>query len=513
MIIVFPVFQIAGNDACPRPGEGSIVADPPELHSVNGVLETALTFRTSRDPYDQARYCYLAAGGMQSPTLRVNPGDEVILHFRNEAGAASAPAHAMAGGCTPIAATATATNLHFHGLSIPPVCHQDDVLRTLVAPGAGEYEYRFRIPADQTPGLYWYHPHPHGFTEEQVLGGASGALIVNGIERFHPETAGAFERVIVLRDQLPPGQQLNYMEPGEESDKDLSINLVPVTAPMFRPAVLEARAGRREFWRVLNASADTYFDLQLMFGGKEQRLPVVAFDGAPVQPARARKSVLIVPGGRAEFLVTIPGPGIDAKLISRNYDTGPWGAKNPERTIALLITRGADESIRQNAVRLPVRQAEDLRGLAPAHQRRLFLSEERPDLTDPTSVATYYITEEGAVPHAFDMMSDRPEITVRQGTLEDWTVENRAREAHTFHIHQLHFQVLERDGRKVEPVTMDTIDLPYWDGKGPYPSVKLRMDFRSPAIVGTFVYHCHILEHEDNGMMGRIRVTRDGDAK
>ena len=121
----------------------------------------------------------------------------------------------------------------------------------------------------------------------------------------------------------------------------------------------------------------------------------------------------------------------------------------------------------------------------------------------------YFITEEGAEQKVFDMMSDKPEITVEQGSVEDWMIENRAREAHTFHIHQLHFQVIERDGRSMEPIMMDTIDLPYWDGKGPYPSVRLRMDFRSPAIVCTFVYHCHILEHEDNGMMGRIRVVHE----
>ena len=124
-------------------------------------------------------------------------------------------------------------------------------------------------------------------------------------------------------------------------------------------------------------------------------------------------------------------------------------------------------------------------------------------------MATYYITVDGQKPRRFDMNFKRPNITVRQGTVEDWVVENRAPEAHNFHIHQLHFQVLERDGKPVrEPALRDTIDLPFWDGKGPYPSLKLRMDFRNPRIVGTFVYHCHILEHEDGGMMGIIRVTK-----
>jgi FtsP/CotA-like multicopper oxidase with cupredoxin domain len=74
--------------------------------------------------------------------------------------------------------TPSTTNLHFHGPSIPPACHQDDVLSTIVQPGDAGYEYRFRIPTNQDPALYWYHPHPHGFSESQMLGGASGAIIV-----------------------------------------------------------------------------------------------------------------------------------------------------------------------------------------------------------------------------------------------------------------------------------------------------------------------------------------------
>jgi FtsP/CotA-like multicopper oxidase with cupredoxin domain len=147
--------------------------------------------------------------------------------------------------------------------------------------------------------------------------------------------------------------------------------------------------------------------------------------------------------------------------------------------------------------------------LKPARRRKLYFSETHKDPADYASLATYYITLDGQKPKPFDMNFKRPNITARQGTVEDWIVENRAPESHTFHIHQLHFQVLERDGKPVDEAALrDTVDLPFWDGKSPYPSLKLRMDFRSPEIVGTFLYHCHILEHEDGGMMGIIRVIR-----
>jgi len=106
-------------------------------------------------------------------------------------------------------------------------------------------------------------------------------------------------------------------------------------------------------------------------------------------------------------------------------------------------------------------------------------------------------------------MDDPPAIVTNTGAVEDWTVENRSGEAHAFHIHQLHFLVEAINGVPVpNPDLQDTIIIPNWAGSGPYPSVTLRMDFRDPNIAGTFVYHCHILDHEDGGMMAKIQVNR-----
>jgi FtsP/CotA-like multicopper oxidase with cupredoxin domain len=98
---------------------------------------------------------------------------------------------------------------------------------------------------------------------------------------------------------------------------------------------------------------------------------------------------------------------------------------------------------------------------------------------------------------------------VKQGTVEDWVIENRSNELHAFHIHQLHFLLLDYLGQSVnEPFLRDTVNVPYYNGKTlVYPSIRLRMDFRDPNTVGTFVYHCHLLEHEDAGMMGLVRVV------
>jgi len=103
---------------------------------------------------------------------------------------------------------------------------------------------------------------------------------------------------------------------------------------------------------------------------------------------------------------------------------------------------------------------------------------------------------------------------VRQGDVEDWIIENRSTELHAFHIHQIHFLLLDWSGISVnEPFLRDTVNVPFFNGRMlKYPSVRLRMDFRDPNTVGTFMYHCHLLEHEDGGMMGLVRVEPAGAA-
>jgi FtsP/CotA-like multicopper oxidase with cupredoxin domain len=137
--------QPQAKNICPRPQSGSLVEEPEDLRSQNGVLEAYLTARNVAESGGAARYCYSDAAGRESPTLRVNPGDLVILHLKNElrdlsagkAGTNHAHLGNHAGGsdpCTSAVMSPVSTNLHFHGLTIPPVCHQDDVMKTSIQP-------------------------------------------------------------------------------------------------------------------------------------------------------------------------------------------------------------------------------------------------------------------------------------------------------------------------------------------------------------------------------------------
>src|SRR5271154_5556176 len=146
--------------------------------------------------------------------------------------------------------------------------------------------------------------------------------------------------------------------------------------------------------------------------------------------------------------------------------------------------------------------------VAPVRVRKLYFSETLSDPNDPNSATTFYLTVVGRTPSPFDPSSGIPDIIAKQGDVEDWIIENRSTELHAFHIHQLHFMLVAWNGVPIdEPFLRDTVNVPFHSAADlQNPSVRLRMDFRDPNTIGTFVYHCHLLEHEDGGMMGLIRV-------
>jgi len=576
-------------EICPRPAAGSAVPEPEDLRSQNGVLRVELAYREFTDSNGHERYCYMYKDGSEAPTLRLSPGDELIFTLKNElasplsqehpnattiahsatasepdrsqtrqlCGAAynghasivlvsSSPqppaphAHPKSLDCSGGEMTAETTNVHFHGLTVPPVCHQDDVLNTRIQPGDPPFEYRFQIPADEPPGLYWYHPHIHGTTKVQVLGGASGALIVEGIERANRDLAGLPERVLIVRDQdlihpnAPPKSDAVHMPPiilDAEGDvmntgtgtgkpaKDLSLNFVPVPYPDYPPAIITMRPSEQQLWRVLNASAITYLNLQVLFNDSTQALGVVALDGVPInENGMAGNRIIwqnhlgVPPAGRIEFIVKGPPEGVKGRLVTRGVNTGSGGENDPSRPLATITaSEEAPEprsKLSASPAPLPPASSIWLGNIKPIRTRKLYFSEKLQDPNDPNSPTTFYITVDGQTPKPFDPNSAIPDITVQQGDVEDWIIENRTQELHAFHIHQIHFMLLQWFGLPVdEPFLRDTVNVPFWDGKTTvYPMVKLRMDFRDPNTIGTFVYHCHLLEHEDGGMMGLIRV-------
>ena len=196
---------------CPlRPNPGTVVLDQLSLSSQNGSLSLGLTVQNGADAFGYMHYCfdYMTSSGMvEAPTLRLNPGDTLTLDLTDQlnvnpltinakrpmpmmAHAADSSSQTYVDPCQSQVMDYNTTNVHFHGLNVPPVCHQDDVIDTLIQPGSPGFHFSIQIPTTEPPGLYWYHPHIHGFTEFQVNGGAAGAIVVEGMEKYRPEVLG-----------------------------------------------------------------------------------------------------------------------------------------------------------------------------------------------------------------------------------------------------------------------------------------------------------------------------------
>jgi len=519
VIYALPGEAQTSSSFCSRPPAGSVVTNPPEIQNSNAsnpVNFTVLNIAPGQN-------CYLADGNVEAPTLRITPSKkDLVLRLTNRLSGQSLPLTQQSlcvGGMAP----PNSTNLHYHGLNISPKCHQDEVVKTVIKPNE-TFEFKLQIPKKEPPGLYWYHPHIHMQSEDQVLSGLTGAIIVEGIKKYNKQAAQLPERVFVLRD-MNPLQDFPESDT-EQPGKDISINSVPIRyqgkGKYDPPAVIQMQPNQSQFWRVVNTAADSYFDLQVTYDGTPQQLELVAMDGVPINLDGPKDKtlpvnhILLPPAGRAEFIINGPGSAVkNAKFLTLKYDTK--GDGNPQRTIARIDTQAqfttvaalstsvAESNVDENQV-----SGDRFSGLSQQNsiqQRTLFFSQ----TPRGAPKEEFYITVKGHQPKVYDPNFKTPDITVQEGTTEDWIVENRALEAHAFHIHQIHFLVLQSPNSSEIGMLRDTINLPAWDGrKTPYPSVKLRMDFRGvkkdTSIAGTFFYHCHILEHEDGGMMAAIEV-------
>jgi suppressor of ftsI len=431
-------------------------------------------------------------GREDAPAIRVKPGEEMRVTYVN-AMTAHSQEHCIDGPCMNM------TNLHFHGLHVSPDAPQDDSITMMATPGQSLH-YTVNIPRDQPPGLYWYHTHPHGESYQQDLDGMSGAIVIEGMERYVPEVRHMRERILVLRDQVieehdPAGPALrrtvdipatgcgnSNAEPG---------HLFTVNGAL-RPQIAIA-PGERQFWRIVNASPDLYADLQV---DKEQ-LQIVALDGMPLSfhdPKRRVKltsHALVPPAGRLEAVITGPRAGANASLRTRCFDMGPDGDPNPAMVVADLV------DVARNNPETPTTSGRPRSPLyKPVSSATIARTEDSPSdfvVTFTEDKKGFYINQKKYCP------SDPPMTTVSIGEFHHWRVVNDTHEVHPFHIHQVHFLAYAENGiRLPRPEWLDTVNVPV-EG-----NVDLMMDFTDPIIRGVSLFHCHLLSHEDKGMMAKI---------
>src|SRR6478672_6679454 len=268
----------------------------PELPQAN----SPVTLAAASDPVTgKSEFRY--RGNNIPPVIRVQPGKTLKVEYKNELPARSKE-DCFGHPCMQM------TNLHFHRLHVSPDAPQDDVLTMLASPGE-TLDYSVQVPRQEAPGLYWYHTHPHGESYIQDLDGMSGAIVVEGVDRYVPEVLNMRERILVLRDLVLPtdaAQQKRVMESvsmqttqcgsaPEKPERAFTVN------GSLRPQI-DIAPRERQFWRIVNASPDRYADLEV----DSVSLDVVALDGMPLayhDPSIRKRSmshVLVPPAGRVE---------------------------------------------------------------------------------------------------------------------------------------------------------------------------------------------------------------------
>jgi suppressor of ftsI len=462
----------------------ALLPRPPEVRS-------PLKLAAINDP-QTGKAAFLFEGREDPPVIRASPGEDIRVTYKNEMSTHSQE-RCVDGPCMNM------TNLHFHGLHVSPNAPQDDVITMMAMPGQS-LRYVVNIPLDQPPGLYWYHTHPHGESYRQDLDGMSGAIVIDGMERYIPGIQNMTEQILVLRDHVieendpaAPDLRRRVQMPATRCGQSTEMpERIFTVNGALRPQIAIAR-GERQFWRIVNASPDLYADLQV----DGEPLEIIARDGMPLAFHDSKHRfdfadhTLISPGGRVEAIVNGPQPGAKLSLRTLCFDTGPDGDPNPAMVLADLVDHEQ-----------PDRTVSAARMDAPAPIYRPLSSRliNRVEKSAPDFLVTFTEDKKGFYINGKKYgPADPPMTTVAVGTYRHWRVVNDTLEVHPFHIHQVHFLVYSGNGELLaHPEWLDTVNVPV---KG---RVDLIMDFTDPIIRGVSLFHCHLLSHEDKGMMAKI---------
>jgi suppressor of ftsI len=433
------------------------------------------------------------------------------------------------------------TNLHVHGVqTIPHIfaplgTSNPAAMMVAIEPGRS-YEYPFPIPSDHPSGLFWYHPHHHGSTDVQISGGMAGLLIIRGPIDEVPEIAAAREILLVvqtLQVNKTPGTRNHYelepiaYKPPNQGGYNLSTNFVMMTVNgqgvnwqdftkvstgTFTQLPVPQFAMRPgEIVRVRMLTGTNVLQLPLVLPGMD--VYQIGVDGVNfLKPQHFEQrdtrvvtaanlydgsTIVASNGNRNELLIRAPkSPG--TYTLSAVANSGISFQAWPKFDLAQFVVSGTPVSMRlPETLPVPTREY-PLIASSEVVQRRTIVFTDGPSKVLLTGFAFYI----NGVLYDETVCSAFPKV----GTAEEWTVENdTAMCGHPFHLHDNSFQVIEINGKAVDPVLVcDTILVPP-KVNGVRGSVKFRVRFKE--YTGKTVYHCHITPHEDTGMMQNILMT------
>lgn len=459
-------------------------------------------------------------GEVVGPTLIVRPGDTLKIHLINKL-----PPEQHPPNCDPLGNcnhnsphNFNTTNLHFHGLHVDPTGSSDNVFIKLQP--EDEFHYEVKIPKDHVAGTFWYHAHVHGASSVQVGSGMAGALIIKGDYDELPKLRKAKQRILML-------QQIAYDENGriennntyapviwdqEAESRGWHISINGQVMPE-----IELKPGEMQLWRLIHAGVRKNLNLKLVSAcnnNKTKRLVQLAADGIPFRKKRVSDdaSVFLAPGYRNDVAVKINRRGV-YYLVDASNDTD---ADLPDSYCDEI--RGSeplmlDESA-QNILARVVVKGQRLKMRYPSNNSMQTLNRPKSiaeqELSDRIELAEFDIDISvdpwvGLINgQAYDPNQPR---YLQLGSAQTWYVSS-VFSHHPFHIHVNPFEVIERDenGEIEDRYWKDTIIVNENDvNNGTNNTVELRMRYTDYS--GSFVLHCHILDHEDHGMMEKVVIS------
>ncbi len=439
---------------------GLELVQPDVVRSENGVFRTELVVaQTELEVAGITARMLTYNESVPGPTWILRPGDRLQVRLVNNLD--------------------EPTNLHTHGLSVSPEGNGDNPFLS-IRPGES-FDYHFELPKSHPTGVFWYHPHHHGSVANQIFGGLYGTILVEGED----EMPVSRTRVLVISDTtLARGGGVASVSHDEvmmgREGEQLLVN------GQSQPQ-LSARPGERERWRVVNACTSRYLRVAV----PEQDVLLLGVDAGHESTPRRVADVLLTPGNRADLLVTMRLG--TSELVTLGYDRGSAmmgmmgdaGLSGPA-SLATVVVEGEDTPVNNPAhpERVPDR---DLRDREPDHRREITMTMGMGGMGAGMAF--------GFDDRPFD--GERTDQSVTSGTVEEWTIHNPTMMDHPFHLHVWPMQVVEEDGSVVaEPTWRDVINV---SAGG---AIRVLVDFAHHP--GRSVYHCHILDHEDAGMMGVV---------
>ena len=440
--------------------------------SSNGLLELDLeASERSVNLGDRQANLLTYNGQIPAPRLEAKPGDKVRIYFTNN--------------------LEQPTNIHYHGLHIPITGNADNVFLK-IEPGE-KLTYEFQIPNNHPSGTFWYHFYLHGLVAEQLFGGLAGLFIVRGEDDEIPELKAAQEEFLVLQD-------FSLYNQGRRSDSaHMSLMMgregEVITANGQVNPSLNLSAGGLLRLRILNASPSRFYRLAL----EDHAVYHIATDGNSLKDPVEVNELLLTPGQRADILVRGNKESGQYRLLNLPYDRGSMGMmgggmmggrgmmgrSNRDEPIA-LATVNYESSVESLALPTKINSISALP--EPQKVRRFELNHGM----SPGVGMAFLINGEY-------YQGDRLNTQVKLNTVEDWEIANTGVMDHPFHIHGNAFQVISRNGQPESLLAWrDTVLVKRGE------TVRIRIPFSDFA--GKTVYHCHILDHEDLGMMGNLVI-------